>query len=397
MPATVTKHEGYMFNRNQLIIVYCTIIAFAILYEHQPLLPLLAKQWGRSLSDAALLTTVTMIPLALAPLIYGYFLERISSRHMLLGGFSLLLVTQAILSTAPGYSWFLVLRALEGLLLPAIFTSLMTYTSASGGSHHSRRNISFYIAATIVGGYCGRTLTGLVTDLYNWQTSFWMWSALALVAVLSLLKLDTDPRGQLVKISLPEIRKLIRKPVNREGLTGAFLLFFVSAAMMNFLPFRIFELKPDMTTGAMSLVYTGYLIGAVISVFSTRIIPLFGSEKRTLLTAAAIYATGALLFMSEHIAVLYLAMFVMMAGMFSIHSVLSGYLNHLESSRKGMINGLYVSCYYSGGVLGSFVPGLLYQSAGWGAFCLLLISLIGLLGVMIWLMPSSGNHSGFRS
>jgi MFS transporter, YNFM family, putative membrane transport protein len=378
-----------MFNRNQFIIVYCTIIAFAILYEHQPLLPLLANQWDRSLSDAALLTTVTMIPLALAPLIYGYFLERISSRHMLITGFSLLLITQAILSTAPGYFWFLVLRALEGLLLPAIFTSLMTYTSASGGSHHSRRNISFYIAATIVGGYCGRTLTGLVTDLWNWQTSFWMWSALALIAVLSLLKLDTDPRGQLVKISLTEIRKLIRKPVNREGLIAAFLLFFVSAAMMNFLPFRIFEIKPDMSTGAMSLVYTGYLIGAVISVFSTRIIPLFGSEQRTLLSAAVIYACGAFLFMSEQIAILYLAMLVMMAGMFSIHSVLSGYLNHLESSRKGMINGLYVSSYYSGGVLGSFLPGLLYQSAGWVSFCLLLISLIGLLGVMIWLMPST--------
>ena len=29
-----------MINRNQSIIVYCTIVAFAILYEHRPLLPL---------------------------------------------------------------------------------------------------------------------------------------------------------------------------------------------------------------------------------------------------------------------------------------------------------------------------------------------------------------------
>ncbi|MEJ2023162.1 MAG: hypothetical protein P8X43_14370, partial [Maritimibacter sp.] len=95
--------------------------------------------------------------------------------------------------------------------------------------------------------------------------------------------------------------------------------------------------------------YTRHLIGAVIAVFSTRIIPLFDSEKRILLCAAAIYATRALLFMSEHIAVLYPAMFVMMADMLSIHSVLSAYLNHLESSHKGMINSPYVSSYYSGG------------------------------------------------
>ena len=380
-----------MINRNQSIIVYCTIVAFAILYEHQPLLPLLAGEWNRPLSDVALLTTVTMIPLALAPLIYGYFLERISSRRMLISGSSLLLVTQAVLSTAPGYDWFIVLRAVEGLLLPAIFTSLMTYTSASGGSIHSRRNIGFYIAATIIGGYCGRAVTGLVTDLFDWQTSFWMWSVMALIAVVSLLKLDTDPRGRLVKISLPEIRKLIRKPVNREGLAAAFLLFFVSAAMMNFLPFRIFELEPDITTGAMSLVYTGYLVGAVISVFSTRIIRLFGSERRTLLTAVLVYISGVFLFMSEQLAMLYFAMLVLMAGMFSIHSVLSGFLNHLEASRKGMINGLYVSSYYSGGVLGSFLPGMLYQSQGWAAFCLLLVGLICLLGLMVWLMPAGSN------
>jgi YNFM family putative membrane transporter len=376
-----------MVNRNQFIIVYSTIIAFAILYEHQPLLPLLAQQWGRSLSDTSLLTTVTMLPLALAPLIYGYFLERFSSRHMLIGGFTLLLITQAILSTAPDYQWFIVLRGAEGLLLPAIFTALMTYTSASGGRQSARRNISIYIAATIVGGYCGRTITGLVTDLFDWQTAFWMWSGLALIAVISLSRLDTDPRGALMKITPQEIRRLVAKPVNRAGLAAAFMLFFVSSAMMNFLPFRIFELDPDITTGAMSLVYTGYLVGAVISVFSTRVIALIGNERRTLLLAAVVYFSGVLLFLPQHIGLLYFSMLVLMAGMFTIHSVLSGYLNHLEAERKGMINGLYVSSYYSGGVLGSFLPGLLYQHAGWTAFCMLMLTMICLLAVLVSRMP----------
>lgn len=374
--------------RNQIIILYCAVVAFGILYEHQPLLPLLANQWGRSLSDAALVTTVTMIPLAVAPLVYGYFLERFSSRYMLIGGFLFLLMTQAVLSTAPDYQWFLTLRAVEGLLLPAIFTSLMTYTSALGGSTHARRNISFYIAATIVGGYLGRTLTGLVTDLASWQIAFWMWAALALIAVFTLWKLDSDPRGQLERISWMEIRRLVHKPVNREGLGAAFLLFFVSASMMNFLPFRMFELNPQISTGQMAQVYTGYLVGAVIAVFSTRIIALIGNERRTLLVAAALYFCGVLLFKSERIALLYFAMFVLMAGMFSIHSVLSGYLNHLEAARKGMINGLYVSCYYSGGVLGSFLPGLLYQSAGWNAYSHLMLVLIATLAFLVWLMPS---------
>ncbi len=374
--------------RNQVIVIYCTVVAFAILYEHQPLLPLLAQQWGRSLSDTALLTTVTMIPLALAPLFYGYVLERFSSRSMLVGGFTLLLITQATLSTAPGYAWFLVLRGIEGLLLPAIFTALMTYTSSLGGAQHARRNIGFYIAATIVGGYLGRTVTGLVTDLASWQTAFWMWSVLALLAVVSLTRLDSDPRGRLIKISWSEVLILVRKPVNREGLAAAFLLFFVSASMMNFLPFRVFEIEPGISTGQMAQIYTGYLVGAVISVFATRIVGWFGNERRTLLVAAGLYFAGVWLFTSDNLGLLYFAMFVLMGGMFSIHSVLSGYLNHLEPERKGMINGLYVSSYYSGGVLGSFLPGLVYQAAGWMIYSLLLMGLILLLATLVWLMPA---------
>lgn len=376
-----------MFNRNQFIIVYCTIVAFAILYEHQPLLPLLADQWNRSISDAALLTTVTMLPLAIAPLIYGYILERFSSRHMLMGGFALLFACQAILSSGPDYPAFLLLRAIEGLVLPAIFTSLMTYTSAMGGHDRARRNISFYIAATIVGGYCGRTVTGIVTSLYSWQTAFWMWSLLALIGVISLFKLESDPRSNLVKVSYKEVGYLIKKPVNREGLLAAFVLFFVFAAMLNFLPFRMREINPDITTAAISMVYTGYLVGIMVSLFSTRLIVYLGSERKTLLTGTGVYLVGCMIFLSSSTALLYLAMFVFAAGMFTLHSVLSGYLNHIESSRKGMINGLYVSAYYSGGALGSFLPGLVYQSAGWAGFCLVLIILVLLLMGLIYLMP----------
>jgi YNFM family putative membrane transporter len=376
-----------MFNRNQFIIIYCTIVAFAILYEHQPLLPLFALQWGISVSDAALLTTVTMLPLAFAPLIYGYILEQFSTRHMLIGGYTLLLITQVILASAPDYALFMLLRGLEGLVLPALFISLMTYTSAAGGLQHARRNIGVYIASTIVGGYCGRTLTGLVTSLYDWQTAFWMWALFALIAIFSLFRLDSDPRSNMVRISREEVRLLLKKPLNRAGLLAAFLLFFVFAAMLNFLPFRMLEIDPDITTVAISMVYTGYLIGIIISLISSRLVRLLGNERNTLLIGAVLYLTGTLIFMTHHIQLLYFAMFIFAAGMFTLHSVLSGYLNHLETSRKGMINGLYVSAYYSGGALGSFLPGLVYQSAGWTGFSILLIVLLLVLGRVIHSMP----------
>jgi len=72
--------------------------------------------------------------------------------------------------------------------------------------------------------------------------------------------------------------------------------------------------------------------------------------------------------------------------MFTLHSVLSAFLNHLETERKGLINGLYVSAYYSGGALGSYFPGFIYQGVGWPAFIaflLLLLVVLTILSVML--------------
>ena len=168
--------------RNTFIIVYCTIVGFAVLYATQPLLPLLAAQWNRPVGDTALLTTATMLPLALGPLLYGYILEHVSTKHMLTAGFSVLTLAQFAISFAPDYPVFFLLRTIEGAMLPAIFTALMTYSSSAGGHSKTRRNITVYIAATIAGGYSGRVFSGIITDFFGWPTAFLFWAVAALLA-----------------------------------------------------------------------------------------------------------------------------------------------------------------------------------------------------------------------
>jgi YNFM family putative membrane transporter len=93
-----------------------------------------------------------MLPLALGPLLYGYVLEHVSTKHMLTIGFGVLKLAQFAISLGPDYPLFLALRTVEGTVFPAIFAALMTYSSAAGGPHRTRRNITIHIAATIAGG-----------------------------------------------------------------------------------------------------------------------------------------------------------------------------------------------------------------------------------------------------
>ena len=108
-------------------------------------------------------------------------------------------------------------------------------------------------------------LSGLLTDQLHWQAAFLSWAVAALIAVLATTRLDSDPRLRLGKVHPSEIRALGRRPVYAEGLASAFLLFFVFAAMLNFLPFHMRDTDPHISQSAIALVYTGCLIGVAMA------------------------------------------------------------------------------------------------------------------------------------
>jgi MFS transporter, YNFM family, putative membrane transport protein len=73
---------------------------------------------------------------------------------------------------------------------------------------------------------------------------------------------------------------------------------------------------------------------------------------------------------------IFAVMFVMCGGMFFVHAVAMGTMNKLATENRAVANGLYISIYYTGAALGSYLPGLIYQSAGWAAFTLTLTAAI---------------------
>jgi len=45
-----------------------------------------------------------------------------------------------------------------------------------------------------------------------------------------------------------------------------------------------------------------------------------------------------------------------------------------------VVNGIYLAFYYSGGVLGSYLPGFVYRCFGWSSF----VSILLLARIMHW-------------
>ena len=357
-------------------IYFCTVITFCSLYAAQPIQPLFQQEFALSPFQAILFTTLMMLPLGFAPMFYGVLLESFSARIIVRLALLFLGVLELVFCLTSNYLVLLVIRGLQGMAIPAILTSLISYISFTAPREEVQAAVARYIAATILGGFLGRFLSGLFTDLFGWRFFFFLLGLLLIWGFFLLRVLERDANLEYSKPRPAEVIELVRQPQFLWLYLVTFSVFFVFAGLLNFLPFELKALNPAFRETGIGVMYAGYVMGILVSLNVRRLITLFGSETRVAMVGLFLYIAGITVFMVKDYRVMFLAMFVFCTGMFMAHSLLSGYINTLARSKKGIANGVYISFYYLGGTLGSFAPGVLYAHFGWRVFCASLILMV---------------------
>ncbi|SDP65428.1 MFS transporter [Desulforhopalus singaporensis] len=377
-------------------IYFATVVTFCSLYAAQPIQPLFQEQFQLSSLQALLFTTLMMAPLSVAPLLYGFILEAASARAMVRWALGLLGVLELIFSLVNNYLALLTIRGAQGLIIPAILTSIVSYISYTSEKEQVQQNVAYYIGATILGGFLGRFLSGIFTDLFGWRFFFFVLGLLLLCNSYLLKSMVHDAKMNYARPKLREIALILRKRSFFFLYGCIFCLFFVFAAMMNFLPFELKKLVPGAGQSGVGFLYIGYSMGLLVSINAKRIVSRLGNVVNAVTTGIVIFGTGCLFFLVENYLVMFGSMFVFCVGLFIAHSLLSGLLNRMATENKAIANGLYISFYYTGGTLGSILPGLLFAEYGWRGFVMFLFCMIAVAMLLLRLMAGEAVKSGSR-
>ena len=109
------------------------VLVYFVLYGPQPLFPRLATGLALTELQTGLLTTAAMLPLCLAPLSFGRLLSAVAPHRVLRGSLILLALATAGFALVDHFPLLLLIRFLQGLLLPLILTSVMTRSPGSAG------------------------------------------------------------------------------------------------------------------------------------------------------------------------------------------------------------------------------------------------------------------------
>ena len=369
------------------------MICYCVLYAPQPMLSELAERFMVSKPQAGLLVSVTLIPLAIAPLSYGILLKQIGALSILKWALPLLAVAMACSGFVQSYDEMLLLRLIQGFLLPAIITATMAYLTSGRSGADLSRVMSFYVAFTIFGGMAGRVISGYLEHIIHWEWVASMWAILlALVTFMPWRKAKPKPLN-LVKPNRHAIYEALTGRKNILVFMSVFCMFWTFAGYLNYLPFRINEVDSSATTGLVGQSYLGYSIGIVSALTAGWFARQFGGPVRVILVGFVVMI-GSLFLALGAVWMLIVQVFVMCLGMFLIQTLAAAEVNHNAGELGGVVNGLYVSCYYAGGALGAWLMGYVYELFGWNLF-LIMLAAIGATGALcMWLYGHMNQRVG---
>ncbi len=362
----------------QTVVLALVSAAFCSIYLTQPNLPTLQLYFDTDLPTVSATVSVLILGLALANIPFGMAADRLPIKPLIaVGGFTLCL---SILwcARAQSIEELTTARFISGLCIPALTTCMVAWLSQTQPANRLPMVMGNYVAATVLGGFGGRIIGGVIFPPDMWRWSFVLVAVLIGLSTLAALwVLPKGPDASNRVGSNGSLLALLKKPelLMLYACGGAGLGLF--ATVFNYLPYRLASPPFELSSSAATGFYGTYLIGIVAAPLAGQFSGRWGSGK-TLLGGVSLLALGLCGLYINQLLLTLLALLVLSAGYFTMHSAAVGTLNSklAKGQGRGRANSLYILFYYIGGSIGIQVGGHVYQWGGWQAlvsFCLMLL------------------------
>ncbi|RQR60276.1 MFS transporter [Burkholderia sp. Bp9002] len=351
-------------------------LAVANVYFDQPLLDLMARDFGISHAAIGIVITVTQIGYG-AGLLFVVPLGDLIDRRRLIVGQSLLSVVALLgVSLAPTGTALLVGMTAVGVL--SVVTQVLVAHAASLASPSQRGSIvGTVVSGIIIGIIAARTVSGTLSDLFGWRAVY-LASAAATLLVTALLS-RALPRQSAPSTQVSYLRLIgsvfslfVEEPVLRIRAVIALLIF--AAVTVLWTPMVLPLSAPPYSLSHTAVGLFG-LAGAVGALGATRAGRLAdqGFAQRTTGIALAIMLASWLPIALLPASLLWLIVGVVAIdfGLSSVNVTNQSMIFRVRPDAQSRLTAGYMIFYSIGCAAGSIVSTVVYAQAGWTGVCAL--------------------------
>jgi MFS transporter, YNFM family, putative membrane transport protein len=387
-------HRGLHPFRAVAAVLLCGVFAFLTLYSTQPLLPMLTQVLHASKAAVGLTVSASTLGVALAAPIFGALTERLSRRRVIVISAVASAIPTLLAATSPGLHTLIFWRFLQGIALPGIFATVITYIGEEWQRESIALIMSLYVSATALGGFLGRFLSGLFADTVGWRWSFVLLGGLTLLGAALIARWLPHGRrrprfeheeGEEGPGGLGALWIALRHLRNPRLLTTfgvGFGTLFTLVATFTYSTFYLADAPFHLSTFALSYLFAIYLVGLVVTPFGGFLVTRIGM-RHGIAAAIAVCALGEVVTLSHTLWIVVLpGLGLVCTGVFIAQSTATSFLR-MAAPAGGRVSaaGLYLSSYYIGGTIAGVAPSYVWSIGRWPA-CVALVETV-LLGMLI--------------
>jgi predicted MFS family arabinose efflux permease len=363
-------------------------VTVSSMYYNQPLL----VEMGRSLhaQPAAMsrVAVATQLGYAAGLLLFVPLGDVVERRALIQKMVWVLIASMLLAACAPALAWLVAASVAVGLA--ASVTHVMLPIAPEVASReNSGRAVGAVMTGLLLGILLSRTFSGWIGDWLNWRAVFVIASG-ACVALILLLRraLPALPPKAPIRYAdaLRSLWILARtQPVLRESATIGALVFAAFSAFWTMLVFLLESPHYRMGAGVAGSFGVLGAAGASIAPIAGRFADRRGSRWVVSVALALLIVSFLIVWgLGYHMAGLIVGVLLMDAGAQANqvgNQTRIFALAHLPGSAYGArsrINTVYMTSYFGGGALGSFLAAWAWSRWAWPGVCLLALSLLGL-------------------
>jgi MFS transporter, YNFM family, putative membrane transport protein len=157
-----------------------------------------------------------------------------------------------------------------------------------------------------------------------------------------------------------------RNPALRAAFAIGFCILFAFISTFTFVNFVL--VRAPLSLGRMDLgfVYFVFLPSIFTTLLAGRVVARFGTRP-AIWGALAVAAIGLPLMLTSHLPAVLTGMVLVGAGTFFAQAAVTGFVGQAAHENRGVASGIYLACYFLGGLIGSAALGQVFDYLGWTA------------------------------
>jgi predicted MFS family arabinose efflux permease len=361
--------------------VYCT----------QPLLPLLRETFHASELEVSFTVSATILATALTAPLIGMIAERRGRKKVIVPSLFLLTIPTALAATSTSLRGFIFWRFAQGLFVPGVVAVMLAYINEEWAGRGVGRAMSSYVTGTVVGGFLGRFITGVIATHWHWRSTFLVLAALnltgAVVVRAWLPPAKNFVRAEHLRQVLFHAREHLRNPRLLANFCMGATALFALVGCFTYANFYLAAAPFRLNSAQLGSIFFVYLLGVVITPQSGRFLDRFGFRHTTVLSCSMMIA-GLLLTLVQLLPVIIVGLAIFSSGVFVAQAAATVQTGAIAGRARSSAAGLYVTFYYLGGSAGATLTDWFWHWAAWPG-CVALLAGVSLAS--LWLARISSR------